>query len=309
MKIVHSLWSKPLLKSKKNQSYGGWREIEYFFMSWALSCLTFSRFYDDVELVTDAFGFDLLINKLKLPYTKVSVVLNKLDKYSDRLWALGKIYTYQIQESPFLHVDGDVFIWEKFGANIEEADLVTQQLDYTNGHYIRALSEAQEFDLSISEIILNDVKYNENFKAFNAGIIGGKDVSFFHSFGKTSFDMINSNKSKYGEPFGDAHYALLYEQLLFSCMTREANRKVTCLIENESPKGLKFNGDVSNFRNKYNDSYKFVHILGGIKHFPSYCYELRNQMQVEFPVYLERIERIVKDDQLLIGALRYRISN
>ena len=221
MKIVHSFWSKPLLNTEeKDISFGGWRQMDYFYMSWTLSCLTFSRFYKNIVLITDKTGHDLLINKLRLPYTNVHVVLDELENYPGRLWALGKIYAYKIQESPFIHADGDVFIWEPFGASIEKANLIAQQLDYTNGHYTLALGEAQKYNISIPKIIRDDLHQNPNFKAYNAGILGGRDIDFFQSFCKEAFKMIDVNSDKYTMPFGDTHYALLYEQLLFSSMAR-----------------------------------------------------------------------------------------
>ena len=42
-------------------------------MSWVLSCLSLRNYYDDVELYTDKLGYELLIEKLRLPYTYVHV--------------------------------------------------------------------------------------------------------------------------------------------------------------------------------------------------------------------------------------------
>ena len=56
----------------------------------------------------------MLIDKLGLPYTNVFCDLDKLNGYHTQLWALPKLHTYTQQETSFLHVDSDVFIWEKF---------------------------------------------------------------------------------------------------------------------------------------------------------------------------------------------------
>src|ERR1700749_4013895 len=105
MKIVQSFWSAPYLFSKKespgSRFNGGWPEKRFNYFSWALSCLQLSKFYTDVELITDSRGKDLLIDKMALPYTTVKVRLDELDRYDPGLWALGKILSYAQNDEPF----------------------------------------------------------------------------------------------------------------------------------------------------------------------------------------------------------------
>lgn len=295
MKIVHSFWSKPILNfnNKKEKSYGGWRQLDYLYMSWALSCLTFCRQYKNIELVTDKAGYNLLVKQLRLPYTNVKIVLDKLDHYSERLWAIGKLYAYQIQKDPFIHVDGDVFIWKRFTPRIEKANLVTQQIDPLNRHYKNGLRQVYKDNFFLSKIIQNDLVKNPDIKAHNAGILGGNNLDFFEEYCIEAFKMIDANLNKYHLPFNDTSYALLYEQLLFSSLVRQTNQKLVCLIDDSSPKAEQFY--VSNFQNKHGNYLKYVHLMGGTKNHLKYCYELRNQLQVEFPNYLETIEQLLHD--------------
>ena len=106
MSIVQTFWSS---YSDPTMNCCGWKSPEYNLMSWALSCCSLREHYDQVELYTDQRGYDVLIEKLHLPYTAVHVV------YDDHLclpqhWAYAKIKTYSMQTEPFLHVDGDVYI-------------------------------------------------------------------------------------------------------------------------------------------------------------------------------------------------------
>ncbi len=104
MRITQTFWSgtgNPL-----NKSYG-WNHAEHNLMSWALSCCSLREHYDDVILYTDRQGYEVLIEKLRLPYTEVHVM------YDDSLclpqhWAYAKVKTYSLQTEPFLHVDGDI---------------------------------------------------------------------------------------------------------------------------------------------------------------------------------------------------------
>ena len=107
MKIVQSFWSGS--QKEFTNSYG-WFSYKYNWMSWILSCHQLAKHHKEVELYTDQFGYDILIKKLQLPYTKVHVVLDELNHYNKDLWAIAKIKTFQLQKEPFLHVDGDVFV-------------------------------------------------------------------------------------------------------------------------------------------------------------------------------------------------------
>ena len=101
-RIVQSYWSK----AYQNTPNSGWAFRESHYMSWALSCLQLKQFYDEIELVTDSEGADLLINKLHLPYTSCLTILDKLKNENPAIWALGKIAAYEVQQEPFIHVDG-----------------------------------------------------------------------------------------------------------------------------------------------------------------------------------------------------------
>jgi hypothetical protein len=106
MRIVQTFWTAG--RDPLKYSFG-WSHPEYNLMSWALSCLSLREHYDEVALYTDQEGYDVLINKLHLPYTEVNVVYDKTLCLPQH-WAYAKIKTYSMQTKPFLHVDGDVYL-------------------------------------------------------------------------------------------------------------------------------------------------------------------------------------------------------
>src|SRR5258708_18545788 len=113
MKIVQSYWSKPVLergqRRGEDRKRGGWIDIKFHYMSWALSCLSFQKFYPEIQLVTDTFGKSILIDRIGLPYTLFRTDLDHLMDNNTDLWAIAKLHTYLLQTEPFLHVDNDVF--------------------------------------------------------------------------------------------------------------------------------------------------------------------------------------------------------
>ncbi|MGN6601366.1 MAG: DUF6734 family protein [Ginsengibacter sp.] len=221
MKIVQSLWTKPLFKKdnlhKLDRSDGGWQNRSYNYMSWALSCLQLKKIYGKVELVTDAVGYDLLINKLKLPYTSISVALDQLNDYHHDLWALGKIYTYLLQEEPFLHVDGDIYIWEKFSSEIESAALVAQNPEKGFGYYKELYEKIRSSFCFIPDAILTDRERHAEFTGVCAGILGGNDIGFIKSYAHAAFEFVNRNVTKMTN-INIGLFNVVFEQYLFTCM-------------------------------------------------------------------------------------------
>lgn len=176
IKILHSFWSKPSLKIQNlhadDRASGGWSDKKYHLMSWALSCLRVKEYYDRIELVTDEKGKDLLIDKLQLPYTKVLIKLNALDKYNPDLWTLSKIYACSIQKEPFIHIDNDVYIWKKFSTDIELAPLVAQNIELNHTFYQDLLNQIENI-FTIPDVIVEERKRTPDIFAANTGIVGG----------------------------------------------------------------------------------------------------------------------------------------
>lgn len=195
MKIIQSYWSKPSeeTKNKIGRNSGGWLDKHFHYMSWALSCLKFKEFYSDVELYTDAKGKDFLIDKLKLPYTKVENCLDCLNDYNPLIWAVGKIHTYSLQTAPFIHADNDVFIWKKFGEAFETQLLIAQSFSYSYPRLKPLLDSIFKELKFIPSAIRNDYKNENVTDSLCVGIVGGNDIAFIQAFSKKCLEFIDKN--------------------------------------------------------------------------------------------------------------------
>ncbi|MGB5821926.1 MAG: DUF6734 family protein [Saonia sp.] len=285
MKIVHSFWSKPSLNrdAKLEKSNGGWRHPKYYYMSWALSCLSFKKCYGEIELVTDLEGKKMLIDQLELPYTSVKVELDLLNNYPVQLWAIGKLYTYGIQDTPFIHVDNDIYIWKKFGNRIENASLVAQHTDKEE-HYSMALERLKHYNIKIPSLLTEDYQNHKEFNCSNVGIIGGTNYPFFKEYVHKAFQFVDGNLDNITDTLMGSTYALVYEQYLFSAMARKKRIEVQHLFEGKEEDIM----DLTTFMNKYNQS-KYVHLLANKKQFFGRCRELEQQLILEYPEYHSRI--------------------
>ena len=132
MKICQTLWCG---KKKLMSDSFGWISPQHHLISWCYSALKIREFYEDLELYTDTEGKRILIELLQLPYSKAYTDYEYLDIDSN-LWAYPKVLTYNKQEKPFIHIDGDIFIWKKFDETLEESDLIAQNLELSTAYYV-----------------------------------------------------------------------------------------------------------------------------------------------------------------------------
>ncbi len=293
MKIIQSYWTKPSLKKDNlhitDRNKGGWLDRKYNYFSWALSCLTFRKFYDEVELFTDKQGAELLITKLKLPYTKVHIVLDALNKYHPDLWALGKLYTYGLQKKPFLHVDGDVYIWNNFEDVLLNGKLIAQNLEKKFNYYEETYKEVQSHFNYIPSTIVNHFNNDKNFSGINAGIIGGNDLSFIELYVRTAFDFVNKNIDVL-DKINIGLFNNFYEQCLFKTMADEKNIDVMYLKTsiNDRFDGLvDFTGTSSNTW--------YIHAVGIYKKRIETGELLENHLKKDYPNYYYKIINLLKN--------------
>ena len=260
MKIVQSYWSKPSTKNASlhpnDRNLGGWLDKKYNYMSWMLSCLQLNKFYDHIELVTDQPGYELLIEKLKLPYTSVKVELDRLDNYHTDLWALGKIYAYSIQNEPFIHIDGDVFIWDKISEEFSNTDLLVQNMEVNEPGY----ADAHDFVFAYFEYIPKVIP-EEKYKiiSVNAGVIGGRNISFFQDYTALALEFVDRNLTKM-KGLNKGAFNMFYEQYLFYCLAEKRDLPISYLIKDQRQlldKHVNFTGAPLNTQ--------YIHTIGTFK--------------------------------------------
>ena len=274
MKIVQSFWSGNQTDFRNRQ---GWFDFKYNWLSWILSCNQLIKFHKDVELYTDEFGYEILINKLKLPYTKVHVVLDELNKYHKGNWALAKIRTFQLQTTPFIHVDGDVFVWESLTDKFIDSNLITQNLEITTKYY------RDRWDIIFPKLnFVPDEMYDYNLGttnfACNMGIVGGNNIHFFKEFTSKSFAFVDNNKIDW-ENCEELNFNVFFEQVLFNELAKLKNEPIDFLIDEISTDNNYVGfGDFDKVPNK-----KYLHLLGDYKRNLSVCKAMEVYVMKYYP--------------------------
>jgi hypothetical protein len=292
MKIIQSFWSLPVTNSREgtfnNRLDGGWLRPELHLLSWAYSCLQLKKEYHEVELITDEAGKALLVDAMRLPYSSVSTSLEQIGHCDPDLWALGKLHAFARQTQPFLHVDGDVFIWGRFPQRIEKATLAAQNEECNFSFYKTVLEQLTELDCYLPDAIWKNYESGNGINAYNAGIIGGSRVDFFREFVKEAHVFIERNSKKLALlPAGQLN--AFYEQHLFYSLARQRGYTVECYTSTKDKAIInrKFKG-LQEFKGAP-EAGSYIHLFGDdAKKNEAICTELERRMKLFYPVYYSR---------------------
>lgn len=284
MKVIQSFWSQG--QADILPCSFGWMAPQYNWLSWILSANQLAKYYA-VELYTDQKGYEILIEKLQLPYAKVHVVLDELNHYHKDLWAIPKIKAYSLQQAPFLHVDGDVFIWEPFPEKLMQAGLITQNLESTTLYYKNMWDEIKP-KLQYIPTEMDKYVYGINNSACNMGIIGGHDIDFFQTYTTTAFEFVNRNKDVWHNING-FNFNIFYEQLLFHEQAMIQQREVAFLID-----GITEDNNYVGFGDfdKVPKQKTYLHLLGVYKTNRRVSKMLEAYVMKAYPQFVERLAQL-----------------
>ncbi len=297
MKIVQSFWSGN--QQEFTNSYG-WFTYKYNWISWILSCHQLVKYHKEVELYTDQFGYEILIKKLQLPYTKVHVVLDELNHYDKDLWAIAKIKTFQMQKEPFLHVDGDVFVWESLTDKFNNSNLVTQNLEITTDYYRKGWNAIYPNLLFLPEE-MNDFNNDKSNLACNMGIIGGVNLDFFSHFTQKSIEFVDKNKLNWNK-LKDLNFNVFFEQVFFYEIAKQNKEQIDFMFC-ETPKDNEYRG-FGDFHRVPDKTY--LHLLGDYKRNASVCKAMEVYTMKYYPDSYSKLAELINkhnNNDIEIGNL------
>lgn len=292
MKIVQSFWS--CKRDLFNNSFG-WYSPQYHVMGWALSCLSLKKFYSDIHLYTDMNGAKMLIDYLELPYKKVHLCYDNINHYNKALWALPKILTYGAQEEPFIHVDGDLFVWEKFKDELENAALIAQNLEIGTGYYKQIMDSIKK-DLHYLPRQVKSELNKKSILSYNAGILGGNDISFFkENYIPTALKIIEDNYKGNNKINISINFNILFEQVLFYVLAKQKGKKVVCYFKENYEDNGYTHEKVADFSSvPYQNNY--LHLIGPHKRSINTCELMSRILFKEYPEYFYKIVSLFKED-------------
>lgn len=276
----------------------GWLNQESHLMSWALSCLSISKHYD-VALYTDTEGKRMLVDRLKLPYKEVHVVYDDLAVLPHH-WAIAKIKTYTLQEEPFIHVDGDIYIPNALSDNILKAALVAQNREIGTKYYRRMVDRMLSFGTIKLPRYIEQGLEEESISSYNMGIFGGNDVDFIHEYCDEALRFVRDNDINNASlPHSRVVCNIFFEQIILAAFADLKKRKVASVlgrdVKDEGYSGFEF-CDLA-----YYEQRAFFHLLGGHKRNPYNCDMLGKTLLRLYPEYYKHIIEMFPERNIRLG--------
>lgn len=168
-----------------------WISPLYYLMSWSLSSLLLSRHSSRVYLYGDQNSGELLIDKLKLPYTDFIPCLEIFQNPFPEAWVLNKMYVYAQQKEPFVHVDSDAFLFHSLTQIQLNAPFLAQNLEENHPNYIKGKETILSTCSDLPPFLIND--NIKKYSAINAGIVGGQNFSLFEELYSLAIEFLENN--------------------------------------------------------------------------------------------------------------------
>ena len=214
-KLVYSLWTKPsgnLLQNATN-----WGDPVGNLACSALSVLESSKWFKEVELITDAHGKEIM-EQLDLPFTSIKQTLDEIPENQAEFWSLGKIFAFQQQNKPFVHLDLDAVLFKDLPNFIHQADVFAQNIEDNLwfDHCYQPLINQSTPLLKYFPHNWNQVKY-----AVCTAIFGGHNVDFIQQYCDEvlRFMLCKENQKGWDKITSKGSYCVIFEQYLVACMS------------------------------------------------------------------------------------------
>jgi hypothetical protein len=300
MKAVQSFWINDDNISRLHNIKGGWIDARYHLMSWCLSCLLLKKHFNHVELVTDNHGKSILIDLLKLPYDSVKVDLENQKEDIKRMWVMGKLFTYSIQNEPFVHVDGDAFMFKKPSEDFLNSPLFSQNLEINFTLYKDCLDACVASGIELPSFL---EKTSENLIAANAGVIGGQNIKFFKDNYRVIKSFLSANQQAIQQAKGIQDLPIIIEQLFYPYHADSKNITINQLLKPSFAGKCDHLGGFTELYNETNPC-TFVHLLGYYKQHLFYCKQMEAQLKMLFPEYHQRVVDLLNNGEWKFEDIR-----
>ena len=294
LEAVWSWWTLPV-----TQIGSEWRSEFHELLGWVLSVETARKSYSTTALVTDDAGARMLVDALGLPFDTVSTALNDLnDRGPDPEWRfLGKLYAYRRQERPFVHLDNDVFLWNRLPDWLETASVFAQNPEYiTFGSSFYQPERVEHAIRSAGGWMPEEIEYyisgDGTFPAACCGIMGGTDLEFIEYYADRGIKMMEHPENRAvwssmrGIPLG-----LVYEQYhLAACIAYHKGRPGSPFSDIRAEYLFESPLDANDRAGEVG----FTHLIGPAKRNTDVAERVRARVEREYPDYYDRCVALVR---------------
>lgn len=225
MKAVFSFWDTTgnALIAATN-----WKNPKFHLYSWVLAVSQAAKWFKEVEIVTDSKSAELF-KALNLPITSIRTDLDELETkgYNKRLWALGKIKAYQLQDKPFVHIDNDFILFQPLAERFLNSEIVFQNKEAAD--WFETSYRGQYEHLSKNGILPSS--WGNVTYALNCGIYLCNNLEYNKEYCKQAFELVDKNHELIAETGVAGLYCVVFEQYIAATVAAQMNIEPTYLSE------------------------------------------------------------------------------
>ena len=290
MKYVQSIWSKPSLinPDKVDNSL----DVKFFYKnlySYLMSVL-FLKKYGKVELYCDEKSYE---HYSILPYDKIHIIDFEEDGVSEKFWIWSKIKVHELMDEPYIHVDGDVFLFKDIFKDVfKKHTAVVQSVE---NKYNMGMSFHNTYEKSLDGIekIPIDIDWNKyGLTAYNCGVVGFSNMEVKNEYvhlAKKSLQLASKHhdfgsiRKKY-----DGLFLLIEQSLLYLVLSDNNIKPFEVLCENEINRRIKIGLNWMDIGNKIG----YAHYWGLTKYNDDTILRIKKRIKNYFPEYYYIIEKI-----------------
>jgi hypothetical protein len=268
---------------------GGWLAAKFHLHSWALSVHCLTDKYASRTLVADSAAADLLIGQMGLPYDKVDLVLDNFENPFPAIWVLKKTLAYARQSAPFVHIDGDAYLFDPLPPELADAPLFAQNLEYDHPYYIEAQKEIDQ-NWSVRPEWVR-VQPGEKLWAFNAGLVGGTCHQFYKEYHDAVLKLLLANEAAVMKTQDWYNLNVYVEQAGMVGLARQWGLNFQSLMP--EPFGYPCVYNLDQFWRLPNRC-GYLHAMN-YKQNPAFCEQLAQRLRLEAPELYERANIVARE--------------
>lgn len=293
MNIIQSFYQ---IENKTCYNVGNSNANTYLinFYSLLLSYITINKLYGKVTMYCNDFAYDKMLKYI--PYDDIvkedysNITSNNYGKE----WGLLKFNIFDKQTKPFIHIDGDVFLFKDLLSNYidnnDYYDGIVQSIDIDdkfnmyNNFY--SLNKNKLFELGFTTETLMNISHNKynSFIGYNNGVIGFNNLDFMKKYLESGIKM-NTLINK-GVFVGAKHQTMMFEQFSLYLLSQMSGKKMYEVLPSYDILSIGYN--------ESGDKYGYTHMLSGNKYVGNFVILIRNKIIKDYPQYVECVENFEK---------------
>jgi len=275
---VQTFWLKEV-----DDSWQFWRSKQNLMVSCSLSYYLLKKHFKTVNLVCNEFGKDFMTKELGLQFDQIDIIPFEETELNEFVWSIFKLYSYSIQNKPFVHIDTDFFMFQKPPKEYLEAEVFAQNIEINHPIYDTIRTKAIALGLKLPEHIIASQK---PAVALNVGIVGGHNLKFFKEFYILAKKILEENSTLLERHAEELYffYLFLEQHILFEALNKQ-EIEIRTLIK---PSFKVAYDHITSFKSGENKR-PFVHLMGNFKENPESIHLMHQELKNLWPLQYDFI--------------------